>query len=157
MRAPRETAEPYCCTAFFGERKQTILLEVAATLLNWALSPKPASAISVLWSDRSKDPQNMKGPLTPSGTILRAHSQGPNQKRKPPTKTKYTRFDTLVGRYYPAVYSFASRLTDDPREAVSLTHGAFNAIRKRRWRLRDEVMLATILLNAVIVAGLRAA
>ena len=99
----------------------------------------------------------MKGPSTPSGCILRAQSQGPNQKRKPPTKTKYTRFDTLVGRYYPAVYSFASRLTDDPREAVLLTHDAFNTIRKRRWRLRDEVMFPTILLNAVIVAGLKAA
>ena len=99
----------------------------------------------------------MKGPPTPSGTILRAQSQGLNQKRKPPTKTKYRRFDTLVGHYYPAVYSFASRLTDDPREAVLLTHDAFNTIRKRRWRLRDEVMLATILLNAVIVAGLKAA
>ena len=99
----------------------------------------------------------MKGPPTPSGSILRAQSQGPNQKPKLPTKTKYTRFDILVSRYYPAVYSFASRLTDDPREAVLLTHGAFNTIRKRRWRLRDEVMLATILLNAVIVAGLKTA
>jgi DNA-directed RNA polymerase specialized sigma24 family protein len=99
----------------------------------------------------------MKIPPSRSGSILRAQSQGPNQKRKPPTKTKYTRFDTLVGRYYPAVYSFASRLTDDPREAVLLTHDAFNTIRKRRWRLRDEVMFATILLNAVIVAGLKAA
>ena len=99
----------------------------------------------------------MQGPPTPSGSILRAQSQGTNQKRKPPTKTKYTRFDILVSRYYPAVYNFASRLTDDPREAVLLTHDAFNTIRKRRWRLRDEVMLATILLNAVIVAGLKAA
>jgi hypothetical protein len=99
----------------------------------------------------------MKGTPTPSGSILRAQSQGPNQKRKLPTKTKYTRFDTLVGCYYPAVYSFASRLTYDPREAVLLTHDAFNTIRKRRSRLRDEVMLATILLNAVIVAGLKAA
>ena len=99
----------------------------------------------------------MKGPPTPSGSILRAQLQGPNQKRKPPTKTKYTRFDTLVGRHYPAVYSFAFRLTDDPRDAVLLTHDAFNTIRNRRWRLRDEVMLATILLNAVIVAGLKAA
>ena len=99
----------------------------------------------------------MKGPPTPSGSMLRAQSQGPNQKRKPPTKTKYTRFDTLVGRYYPAVYSFAFRLTDDPRETVLLTHDAFNTIRKRRWRLRDEVVFATILLNAVIVAGLKAA
>ena len=98
----------------------------------------------------------MKGPPTPSGSILRAQSQGPNQKPKP-TKTKYARFDTLVGRYYPAVYSFASRLTDDPREAVLLTHDAFNMIRKRRWRRGNEVVLATILLNAVIVAGLKAA
>jgi hypothetical protein len=99
----------------------------------------------------------MKGPPTPSGSMLRAQSQGPNQKRKPPTKTKYTRFDILVSRYYPAVYSFASRLTDDPREAVLLTKDAFNMIRKRRWRRRNEVILATILLNAVIVAGLKAA
>jgi DNA-directed RNA polymerase specialized sigma24 family protein len=99
----------------------------------------------------------MTGALTASGTILHAQSQRPNQKRKPPSKTKYTRFDTLVGRYYPAVYSFASRLTDDPREAVSLTHDAFNTIRKRRWRLCDETILATILLNAVIVADLKAA
>ena len=99
----------------------------------------------------------MKGPPTPSGSILRAQSQGPNPKRKLPTKTKYTRFDSLVARYYPAVYSFASRLTDDPREAVLLTYNAFDTIRKRRWHLRDDVMLATILLNAVIVAGLKAA
>jgi hypothetical protein len=98
----------------------------------------------------------MKGLPTPSGSILRAQSQGPNRKPKP-IKTKYTRFDTLVGRYYPAVYSFASRLTDDPREAVLLTHDAFNTIRKRRWRRGNEVVLATILLNAVIVSGLKAA
>jgi hypothetical protein len=98
----------------------------------------------------------MKEQPTPSDSILRAQSKGPNQKRQPPTKTRYTRFDTLVGRYYPVVYSFASRLTDDPRQAVLLTHDAFNTMRKRRWRLRDEVMLATILLNAVIVAGLKA-
>jgi hypothetical protein len=99
----------------------------------------------------------MKGPLNPSGSLLPPQSQRPNQKGKPPTGTKSTRFDSLVGRYYPAVYSFASRLTDDPREAVLLTHDAFNTIRRRRWRRRDEVMLATILLNAVIVAGLKAA
>jgi hypothetical protein len=99
----------------------------------------------------------MQGPPTRSGTILRAQSQEPIQRRKPPIKKKYTRFDTLVGRYYPAVYSFASRLTDNPRGAVLLTHDAFNTIRNRRWRRRNEVMLATLLLNAVIVAGLKAA
>jgi len=72
-------------------------------------------------------------------------------------KAKSSRFDALVTRYYPAVYSFASRLTDDPREAIALTRDAFNTIRNRRWRRLNEVMLATILLNAVIVAGLKAA
>jgi hypothetical protein len=99
----------------------------------------------------------MKGPPTPSGSILLAQSQGSNRKRKLPTKKEYTRFDSLVGRYYPAVYSFASRLTDDPREAILLTHDAFHTVRKRRWRRRDQARLATILLNAVIVAGLKAA
>jgi hypothetical protein len=99
----------------------------------------------------------MKLSPTASGSVLRAQSQGPNQKRKLPIKTKCTRFDSLVGRYYPAVYGFASRLTDDPREAVLLTYDAFNTVRKRRWRHRNEVMLATTLLNAVIVAGLKAA
>ena len=41
-------------------------------------------------------------------------------------KTKSSRFDHLVARYYPAVYTFAARLTDDPREAVALTREAFN-------------------------------
>ena len=99
----------------------------------------------------------MKIPPSRSGNVPRRLRQEPNRREKPPTKTKYTRFDACVGRYYPAVYSFASRLTDDPREAVLLTHDAFNTIRKRRWRLRNEVMLATILLNAVIVASLKAA
>jgi DNA-directed RNA polymerase specialized sigma24 family protein len=71
-------------------------------------------------------------------------------------KTKHARFDTLVARYYPAVYSFASRLTDDPREAVLLTHDAFNSTRKQLRSRRDEVALVTILLNAVIRAGLAA-
>jgi DNA-directed RNA polymerase specialized sigma24 family protein len=35
-------------------------------------------------------------------------------------KTKNSRFDRLVAQYYPAVFSFASRLTDDPREAIAL-------------------------------------
>jgi len=92
-----------------------------------------------------------------SGDVLRRQLQEPNQKRKPPMKTKRARFDTLVARYYPAVYSFASRLTDDPREAVLLTHDAFNSTRKQLRSRRDEVALATILLNAVIRAGLAAA
>jgi DNA-directed RNA polymerase specialized sigma24 family protein len=92
-----------------------------------------------------------------SGDVLRRQLQEPNQKRKPPMKTKRARFDTLVARYYPAVYSFASRLTDDPREAVALTRDAFKSTRKQLRSRRDEVALVTILLNAVIRAGLAAA
>ena len=91
------------------------------------------------------------------GKLLRGQLREPNQKRKAPMKTKRARFDTLVARYYSAVYSFASRLTDDPRETVLLTHDAFNSTRKQLRRRRDEVALVTILLNAVIRAGLSAA
>jgi hypothetical protein len=73
-----------------------------------------------------------------------------NQKRKPPMKAKSSRFDSLVARYYPAVYSFASRLTDDPREAVVLTRNAFNGTRKHVRNRREEVALASILIAAVI-------
>ena len=79
------------------------------------------------------------------------------QKRKPPMKTKSSRFDSLVARYYPAVYSFASRLTDDPREAVALTREAFNKTRKQLRNRLDEAALASILISAVIRAGLTTA
>src|SRR5215475_792337 len=98
----------------------------------------------------------MKGLPTPSGSILRAQLQGPNQKRKL-TKTKGARFDTLVGRYYPAVYSFASRLTDDPREAILLTHAAFNSTRKQLRTCCDENVFASILMCTVIRVGLMTA
>jgi DNA-directed RNA polymerase specialized sigma24 family protein len=98
----------------------------------------------------------MKEPPSLSDSVLHGLLQQPNQKTKP-IKTKRARFDTLVARYYPAVYSFASRLTDDPREAVLLTHDAFNSIPKQLWNRRDEVALVTILLTAVIRAGLTAA
>jgi hypothetical protein len=77
-----------------------------------------------------------------------------NQKRKPPMKPKSSRFDSLVARYYPAVYSFASRLTDDPREAVVLTRDAFKSTRKQLRNRHDEVALASILISAVIRAVL---
>jgi DNA-directed RNA polymerase specialized sigma24 family protein len=99
----------------------------------------------------------MKAPPRRSGNALRGQLQEPNQKREPLMKTKGARFDTLVARYYPTVYSFASRLTDDPREAVLLTHDAFNSTRKQLRGRRDEVALVTILLNAAIRAGLAAA
>jgi DNA-directed RNA polymerase specialized sigma24 family protein len=88
-----------------------------------------------------------------SSSVLHGVPQQPTKKIKP-IKTKRPRFDTLVARYYPAVYSLASRMTDDPLEAVSLTHDAFNSTRKQLGSHRGEVALVTILLNAVIRAGL---
>ena len=75
------------------------------------------------------------------------------KKRKPPMKVKSSRFDSLVARYYPAVYSFASRLTDDPREANALTRNAFRSAQKQLCSLRDQTAVATILISAVIRVG----
>ena len=69
-------------------------------------------------------------------------------------KRKHARFETLVARYYPTVYTFASRLTDDPREAVLLTHEAFTTTRKQLRNRRDDVERVTTLLDAVVRAGL---
>ena len=79
-----------------------------------------------------------------------------NQKRKLPMKAKSSRFDSLVARYYPAVYSFAARLTDDPREAIALTRNAFRSAQKQLCSLRDQTAVPTILISAVIRAGLAA-
>jgi Sigma-70 region 2 len=79
-----------------------------------------------------------------------------DQKSKPPMKAKSSRFDSLVARYYPAVYSFASRLTDDPRDAVELTRNAFRSVQKQLCSLRDQTAVATTLILAVIRAALAA-
>jgi hypothetical protein len=96
----------------------------------------------------------MKALPSRSRNVLRSQLKERNQKRKPAVKVKRVRFDTLVARYYPAVYIFASQLTDDPREAVLLTRAAFNSTRKQLRSRRDEVRRVTILLNGVIRAGL---
>ena len=72
---------------------------------------------------------------------------------KPPKANKRGRFETLVLRYYSGVYNFASRLTDDPVEAVVLTHGAFTSTRGQLRSRRNEVEIVTILLTAVIRAA----
>jgi hypothetical protein len=72
-------------------------------------------------------------------------------------KAKTSRFDTLVARYYPAVYSFASRLNDDTREAIAIKRYAFKNTQNQIRNRRDEAALATILISAVIRAGLTAA
>jgi hypothetical protein len=99
----------------------------------------------------------MKGPPTndtpPSrrGKLLHDLQQAAGKRSKPRTKPKRARFDAFVARYYPTVYSFAFRLTDDPREAVLLAHDAFLSIPKQLWRRRDGIAVA-ILLNAMIRA-----
>jgi len=72
-------------------------------------------------------------------------------------KRRRARFDSLVARYYPAVYSFASRLTDDPREAVLLTHQVFTTTRKQLRNRRNEAELVITLLDTVIRGGFFAA
>jgi DNA-directed RNA polymerase specialized sigma24 family protein len=92
---------------------------------------------------------------TPAGA-RKGNETATNQKRKPPMKAKSSRFDSLVARYYPAVYSLASRLTDDPREAIALTRNAFSCAQKQLCSLRDQTAVATTLVLAVIRAGLAA-
>jgi DNA-directed RNA polymerase specialized sigma24 family protein len=72
-------------------------------------------------------------------------------------KMKNTRFDRLVARYYPAVYSFAARLTDDPRDAIELTREVFNGAHKQLQSIRSQTAIATILIAAVLRAGLASA
>jgi hypothetical protein len=52
------------------------------------------------------------------------------------------------------VYSFAARLTDDPRDAVALTRQAFNGARKQLQSIRNQTAIATVLVSAVLRAGL---
>ena len=77
--------------------------------------------------------------------------------RKDFMKTNSSRFDSLVAHYYPAVYSFAARLTDDPRQAVALTREAFNGARKQLQSIRSQTAIATVLIAAVLRAGLASA
>jgi hypothetical protein len=88
--------------------------------------------------------------------VRKGNGTGINQKRKRPLKAKSSRFDILVARYYPAVYSLASRLTDDPREAIALTRNAFRSAQKELCSLRDQTAVATSLILAVIRAALAA-
>jgi hypothetical protein len=99
----------------------------------------------------------MKAPAKRGGNVPRGVLQEASQKRTPPIKTKEAHFDTLVGRYYPAVYSFALRLTDDPQEAILLTRDAFNSTRKQLRTCCDENVFASILMCTVIRAGSKTA
>ena len=72
-------------------------------------------------------------------------------------KKKSSRFDRLVAQYYSAVYSFASRLTDDHRDAIALTRDAFSSARKQAQNLRNPTAIAIVLISSVIRAGLESA
>ena len=73
-------------------------------------------------------------------------------KRTPSNKRKDRRFESLIARYYRGVCTFASRLTDEPLEAVLLTHAAFTSMRKVL-RSRDEVRRVTIPLTSEMQAA----
>ena len=96
----------------------------------------------------------MKAPAPPSwsGNVLHGELQERNQRKGSPDKAKS--FDTLVARYYPAVYGFACRFDDDPRKAGVLTCDAFNSTRKQLQTCCDENVLESILVSNVIRAGL---
>jgi DNA-directed RNA polymerase specialized sigma24 family protein len=98
----------------------------------------------------------VKAPPSRNGNVLHRQLQARNDKAKLAMKAKSSRFDALVTRYYPAVYSFASRLTDDPREAIALTRDAFNSTRKQLRSCCDDNIFAAILISIVIRAGLTA-
>jgi hypothetical protein len=94
----------------------------------------------------------MKAPPSWSGNVLHGQLPERNQRKRSPAKAKS--FDTLVARYYPAVYSLACRFTDDPRKAGVLTRDAFISTRKQLQTCCDENVLASILISNVIRAGL---
>ena len=94
----------------------------------------------------------MKAPLNQSGNVLSGQLQKLHHTGKSAIKTKNLRFNTLVARYYPAVYSFALRLTDDPREAIMLTRCVVNSTRKQLRVCCDENVVASILISNLIRA-----
>jgi hypothetical protein len=96
----------------------------------------------------------VRGPPRRNGNVLHGQLQARNDTAKLTIKTESSRFDALVTRYYVAVYSLASRFTDDPREAVLLTQRAFSSIRKQLWLSRNEIALVSIL-KAVVRANVR--
>jgi hypothetical protein len=96
----------------------------------------------------------VKRPPSRSDNVPRRQVREADQERKPLIKTKLARFDTFVARYYCSIYSFALRVTDDPLEAVLLTHRAFNSVRKQLRSFRHEALIVIMVLTSVIRAGL---
>ena len=99
----------------------------------------------------------MKAPRSWGGDVPRGVLQEASQERKPPIKTKGACFEALVAHYYPAVYSFASQLSDDPREAALLAYDAFTSTQKQLRTCCNENVFASVLMSTVIRAGLNPA
>ena len=95
--------------------------------------------------------RQMKTPPSLSRNVLHGQVQERYQRNLPGDEAKT--FDALVARYYPAVYSFACRFTDDHRIAGVLTRGAFNRTRKQLRTCCDKNVLASILISNLIRAG----
>src|SRR5436190_6611888 len=95
----------------------------------------------------------MQPPPNWSGSMPRGKPQEQNQTKASPGKAKC--FETFVARYYPPVYGFACRFTDDGREARVLTRDAFNTTQKQLQTCCDENVFASILISNVIRAGCR--
>ncbi len=90
-----------------------------------------------------------------SAKIVRnTHSRRLMNKKDVYEDKKNSRFDSLVARYYTAVYSSAARLTDDRRQAVALTREAFYGARKQSQSIRSQTAIATVLIATVLRAGL---
>ena len=95
----------------------------------------------------------MKAPQRARRSIACPATTTTKKRPKPPKGNECGRFERVVRRYYPGVYSCASRLTDDPVEAVGLTHGAFISTRKQLQNGCNEVEIVTMLVTAVIRAA----
>ena len=91
----------------------------------------------------------MKRPPNRRGALPCRQVRETDKKRKSPSKTKPTSFDALVARYYRMIYRLVLQITDDPLEALLLTHAAFNRTRKQLRTRRDEAIIVKMLAAAV--------
>ena len=71
------------------------------------------------------------------GFVTETEYAAANERGGPHEDKKLT-FRLFSGSLYPAIYRFATRLTDDPRDAVALTREAFNGTRKQLQRMRSR-------------------
>ena len=90
----------------------------------------------------------MKRPPSRRGELPRRQVREADQKRKSLSKTRSTSFDALVARYYCTIYDLVLQITDDPLEALLLTHDAFKRTRKQL-QSRAEAIIVRILVAAV--------